>query len=82
MRIISSCGDQSLGETPGPIPNPEAKAWHGDGTALERVWESSKSPHLNFLDPESSTAPRDFSLRDSPKSNYDPIMCEGESGGH
>ena len=24
--IISSCGDQSLGETPGPIPNPEAKA--------------------------------------------------------
>ena len=26
VRIISSCGDQSLGETPGPIPNPEAKA--------------------------------------------------------
>ena len=25
-RTISSCGDQSLGETPGPIPNPEAKA--------------------------------------------------------
>ena len=45
VRIISSCGDQSLGETPGPIPNPEAKAWHGDGTALERVWESSAPPH-------------------------------------
>ncbi len=26
VRIILSCGDQSLGETPGPIPNPEAKA--------------------------------------------------------
>lgn len=26
VRIISSCGDQSLGETPGPISNPEAKA--------------------------------------------------------
>ena len=26
VRIISSCGDQSVGETPGPIPNPEAKA--------------------------------------------------------
>ena len=50
VRIISSCGDQSLGETPGPIPNPEAKAWHGDGTALERVWESSTSPHLNFFE--------------------------------
>ncbi|BAQ27612.1 hypothetical protein BBDE_1618 [Bifidobacterium dentium JCM 1195 = DSM 20436] len=25
-RILSSCGDQSLGETPGSIPNPEAKA--------------------------------------------------------
>ena len=38
------CGDHSQGETPGPIPNPEAKALHGDGTALERVWESSASP--------------------------------------
>lgn len=45
VRIISSCGDQSLGETPGPIPNPEAKAWHGDGTAPDRVWESSTPPH-------------------------------------
>ena len=25
-RILFSCGDHSLGETPGPIPNPEAKA--------------------------------------------------------
>lgn len=45
VRIISSCGDQSLGETPGPIPNPEAKTWHGDGTAPDRVWESSTPPH-------------------------------------
>lgn len=38
------CGDHSLGETPGTIPNPEAKAQHGDGTALDRVWESSAPP--------------------------------------
>lgn len=48
VRIISSCGDQSLGETPGPIPNPEAKAWHGDGTAPDRVWESSTPPHPTY----------------------------------
>ena len=28
------------GETPGPIPNPEAKPARADGTALGRVWES------------------------------------------
>ena len=43
-RSKKVCGDHSQGETPGPIPNPEAKALHGDGTALERVWESSASP--------------------------------------
>ena len=64
------CGGHGPGETPGPFPNPEAKAWHGDGTALERVWESSAPPHLNFLNPELSAAPRDFSLCDSYKSNY------------
>ena len=83
VRIISFCGDQSLGETPGPIPNPEAKAWHGDGTALERVWESSTSPHLNFFESRVEHCSSGFFLlRDSPKSNYGPIMCEGESGGH
>ena len=44
------CGGHGPGETPGPFPNPEAKAWHGDGTALERVWESSTLPHLNFFE--------------------------------
>ena len=57
VRIISSCGDQSLGETPGPIPNPEAKAWHGDGTALERVWESSAPPHSHVGVPVERNAP-------------------------
>ena len=69
-RLEWFCGGHGPGETPGPFPNPEAKAWHGDGTALERVWESSTSPHLNFLNPELSVAPRDFSLCDSYKSNY------------
>ena len=44
-RLEWFCGGHGPGETPGPFPNPEAKAWHGDGTALERVWESSAPPH-------------------------------------
>ena len=44
------CGGHGPGETPGPFPNPEAKAWHGDGTALERVWESSAPPHSTSED--------------------------------
>ena len=37
------------GFTPGPIPNPEAKAPSADGTALARVWESRTPPstHVN-----------------------------------
>ena len=31
-------------ETPGPIPNPEAKPARADGTALGRVWESKLPP--------------------------------------
>ena len=37
-----------MGETPGPIPNPEAKTHSADGTASGRVWES-RSPPDNFL---------------------------------
>ena len=44
-RLEWFCGGHGPGETPGPFPNPEAKAWYGDGTALERVWESSAPPH-------------------------------------
>ena len=45
-------GGHGLGETPGPIPNPEAKTQHGNGTAPGRVWESSTPPplHLNMGD--------------------------------
>lgn len=38
------CGGHGPGVTPGPFPNPEAKAWHGDGTAPGRVWESNTPP--------------------------------------
>ena len=31
-------------ETPGSIPNPEAKPFSADGTARETVWESRTSP--------------------------------------
>ena len=49
-RLEWFCGGHGPGETPGPFPNPEAKAWHGDGTALERVWESSAPPHSTSED--------------------------------
>ena len=38
------CGGYSGRETPGLIPNPEAKPACADGTALGRVWESKSLP--------------------------------------
>jgi hypothetical protein len=46
-------GGHSVGETPGPIPNPEAKTHSADGTAPGRVWESRTPP-----DNHSRKAPR------------------------
>ncbi len=37
-----------MGETPGPIPNPEAKTHSADGTAPERVWESRTPPDNHY----------------------------------
>src|SRR3954464_16058943 len=39
--VVGGCGG---GETPGYIPNPEAKPSSADGTALVRVWESRTPP--------------------------------------
>ena len=64
------CGGHGPGETPGPFPNPEAKAWHGDGTALERVWESSTPPH------STSGFPSSVTLREPPF-----FVCLPVSGG-
>ena len=49
FRLFWFCGGHGPGETPGPIPNPVAKAWRGDGTAFERVWESSAPPHCTSV---------------------------------
>lgn len=44
---VSSCyGGHSVEETPGSIPNPEAKLDRADGTALGRVWESRSPPDI------------------------------------
>ena len=44
---VSQCfGGYSDRETPGPIPNPEAKPASADGTALARVWESRTPPNI------------------------------------
>ena len=40
-------------ETPGSIPNPEAKALCADGTALLRVWESRLLPLYYSIAPVS-----------------------------
>ena len=39
-------GGYSVRETPGYIPNPEAKTDSADGTALGRVWESRSLPKI------------------------------------
>src|SRR5690625_3197977 len=41
-------GGYSVGETPGPIPNPEAKTHSADGTAPGRVWESRTPPDTHY----------------------------------
>lgn len=44
---VSSCyGGHSVEETPGSIPNPEAKPFSADGTALVTVWESRTQPDI------------------------------------
>ena len=45
--IKNILGGISGGVTPVPIPNTAVKPACGDGTILERVWESSTLPGLN-----------------------------------
>ena len=57
---VSSCyGGHSVEETPGSIPNPEAKLDCADGTALGRVWESRSPPDI-FTDQGVRTRRRDL----------------------
>jgi hypothetical protein len=49
--VIEFLGGDSDGVTPVPIPNTEVKPIYGDGTAFERMWESSKPPGLNKKPP-------------------------------
>ena len=58
--LVSSCyGGHSIEETPGSIPNPEAKLDCADGTALGRVWESRSPPDI-FMGVEESLSPLGF----------------------
>ena len=68
-RLEWFCGGHGPGETPGPFPNPEAKAWHGDGTALERVWESSTPPHSTL------GVPVELRLREPPFFVFLPVSA-------
>src|SRR3954463_2476124 len=44
---VERFGGHSGGETPGNIPNPEAKPTSADGTAPETVWESRTPPNTH-----------------------------------
>ena len=47
MEHIDECfGGHSERETPGHIPNPEAKTLSADGTARVTLWESRTPPDL------------------------------------
>ena len=59
------CGGHGPGVTPGPFPNPEAKAWHGDGTAPGRVWESNTPPQTFLVG-----LPVEPTLRETPPFLY------------
>ena len=45
-RVDKCFGGHSERETPGHIPNPEAKPLSADGTARVTVWESRTPPDL------------------------------------
>ena len=81
-KVDKICGGHGQGETPGPIPNPEAKALHGDGTAPERVWESSAPPLHTIRFPPvepllgSRGVPR-FSPRHARTRGPEPIQTNG-----
>ena len=45
MTTQECFGGHCARETPGPIPNPEAKPCSADGTAPEGVWESRTPPN-------------------------------------
>src|SRR5436305_6084253 len=48
VEVWNRChGGHSGGETPGHIPNPEAKPSSADGTAPASVWESRTPPDNN-----------------------------------
>ena len=46
--LVGCFGGHCVGETPGSIPNPEAKLNCADGTALGRVWESRTPPNYSY----------------------------------
>src|SRR3954463_14814073 len=46
LTVPQCYGGHGERETPGPIPNPEAKPLSADGTALETGWESRTPPDI------------------------------------
>lgn len=54
-RSRKSFGGHSERETPGPIPNPEAKPLSVDGTARGTLWESRSPPDIIYKKRQLST---------------------------
>lgn len=54
-QLRKSFGGHSERETPGPIPNPEAKPLSVDGTARGTLWESRSPPDIIYKAPSLTT---------------------------
>src|SRR4051812_27709244 len=59
-------GGHSGGETPGHIPNPEAKPSSADGTAPDTVWESRTPPNYFMTR---------VARQGGPRCMYGPFQC-------
>ena len=78
--MVNSCR-----ETPGPIPNPEAKPAHADGTATGRLWESKSPPTPNNKTQQNTTKKRTVYHRPLLFAFYQPsrpvegLICKAKS---
>ena len=80
LSVVNSCR-----ETPGPIPNPEAKPAHADGTATGRLWESKSPPTPNNKTQQNTTKKRTVYHRPLLFAFYQPsrpvegLICKAKS---
>ena len=73
-------GGHSVRETPGHIPNPEAKPYSADGTARGTVWESRTPPDsTSSLRPTRNGGPEHFNHPHHPLCGFWQLVVTTES---